>query len=177
VALKDVIPSRVEPYETVQQKVLDDYKRSQAFTLSRQEAVDFQTTLTNALALGKTFSEAATQAKVNPVTLPPISPSTESLTNLEHNVNVRQLRQVMFSIEPGKSSGYIPNPPEGGYIVYVRAKLPMDEVKLKQELPKFLGEVRYYKQNEIFNQWFRRQVERANLPLTKSKPAAGAPPM
>ena len=50
-------------------------------------------------------------------------------------------------------------------VIISGAKLPMDETKLKAELPKFLAELRYQKQNEIFNQWFRKQIESAKIPL------------
>jgi hypothetical protein len=79
------------------------------------------------------------------------------------------LKSVLFSLEPGKVSGYIPNPPEGGYVVYARARLPFDSAKVQAELPKFLGELRYQRQNEIFGQWFRKQVEKANLPLNQPR--------
>ena len=79
---------------------------------------------------------------------------------LEERVDVRRLQSIMFSTEPGKLSPYLPNPPEGGYLVYVRAKLPIDEKKMREDLPKFVAEMRYQKQNEIFNQWFRKQVEK-----------------
>ena len=78
---------------------------------------------------------------------------------------MRRLKSTMLSLEAGKVSTYMPNPPEGGFVVYVRGKLPIDEARLKAELPKFLAELRYQKQNEIFNQWFRKEVEQAKLPL------------
>lgn len=179
VAYKDVIPSRLQPFEAVQAKVADDYRRAQALTLIRQEGMAFQARVTNALAQGKTFSEVATGMKLKPTPLPPISRSTETLTNFEETVNVRQLKNVLFSLEPGKSSGFIPNPPDGGYVLYLRAKLPLDESRLKAELPKFMAEMRYYKQNDVFNQWFRRAVEKsaATLPaLNRQTTRGGAGP-
>jgi len=175
IALKEAIPGRFEPYEAVASRVADDYKRYNAYTQARQAGMDFIAVATNSLAAGKTFSEIAQQMKLTVETLPPISPATESLTNLEEHVNVRQLKSIMFSLEPGRMSQYTVNPPEGGYVVYVRAKLPFDEATLREQLPKFTSELRYQKQNEIFGQWFRRQVEKANLPLNNrpKRPSAG----
>jgi hypothetical protein len=53
--------------------------------------------------------------------------------------------------------------------VYVRSKVPFNETKVREELPKFMAELRYQRQNEIFNQWFRKQVEKANLPLNRPR--------
>lgn len=172
IALKENIPGKFEAYETVAGKVADDYKRFNAFTLARQEALSFVEAATNSLPRGKTFDEVAQQFKLAPEALPPISVSTETLTNLETRLNFRQLKSILFSLEPGRVSSYIPNPPDGGYVVYLRAKLPFDEARLREALPKFTAEVRYQKQNEIFTQWFRRQVEKANLPLNKPKQRA-----
>jgi len=160
IALKDMIPGRPQSFEEVRDKVTEDYKRLNAFSLGRGDATNFIARATNAMTQGKTFEEVAQQLNLKAEPLPPISQSTESLTNLETRLNVRQLKSIMFSLEPGKVSSYIPNPPEGGYVVYVRAKLPFDETKLRQELPKFMAELRYQKQNQIFGQWFQKEVQK-----------------
>jgi peptidyl-prolyl cis-trans isomerase D len=168
-ALKDTIPGRPQPFEEVKEQVAEDYRRYHAFTLGRSDATNFVAQATNGIAGGKTFEEVAQQLKLKSEALPPISQATESLTNLNDRLNVRQLKSVVLGLQPGKVSGYIPNPPEGGYVVYARAKLPFDDNKIRQELPKFLSELRYQRQNEIFGQWFRKQVEKANLPLNQPK--------
>jgi len=173
IALKDTVPGRYQSFEEVRDKVAEDYKQLNAFTLARNDATNFLAKATNAMPQGKTFSEMAELSKLQVETLPPISANTESLTNL--TLNVRQLKSIMFSLEPGHVSSYIMNPPDGGYIVYVRAKLPFDEAKVREELPKFLAELRYQKQNEIFSQWFRKQLEKANLPLRTPTRRTGAP--
>lgn len=165
VALKEAIPSQPEPYETITSKVTDDYKRYMAFNLAYGDATNFIAQATNGLAQGKTFEEAAQKAGLKMESLPPISQRTDSITNLDERVEIRRLKQVMFSLEPGKISGYIPNPPDGGYVAYVRARLPIDEAKVRAELPKFTAELRYQKQNEIFLQSIRKQEAQAKLPL------------
>ncbi|HEY0549100.1 MAG TPA: peptidylprolyl isomerase, partial [Verrucomicrobiae bacterium] len=165
VALKESIPSQPEPYETITNKVTEDYNRYMAFTLAYGDATNFIAQATNGLAQGKTFDEIAQKAGLKVESLPPISQRTESITNLDERLDVRRLKQVMLSLEPGKVSSYIPNPPDGGYVAYLRARLPLDETKVREELPKFTAELRYQKQNEIFGQWFRKQAEQAKLPL------------
>jgi hypothetical protein len=164
-ALKQNIPSEPEPFELIKARVEEDYKRYNAFTLAYGAATNFIAQATNGLAQGKTFEELAIAQGLKTETLPPISARTESVTNLEERIDVRRLKATLLNLEPGKVSNYQPNPPEGGYIVYARAKLPIDETKMRAELPKFLSELRYQKQNEIFNQWFRKELEAAKLPL------------
>lgn len=165
IALKQNIPSEPEPFELIKAKVEDDYKRYNAFTLAYSAATNFIAKATNGLAQGKTFEELAIASGLKAETLPPISARTESVTNLEERIDVRRLKSTMLTLEAGKVSTYMPNPPDGGYVIYVRGKLPIDETKLRAELPKFLSELRYQKQNEIFNKWFSKQLESAKLPL------------
>jgi hypothetical protein len=174
IALKETIPGRPQSYEEVQEKVLDDYKHLNAYTLARNDGTNLIGSATEGLTQGKTFEEAAQKLGLKVETLPPISVSTETLTNLDERLDVRRLKSVLLPLEPNKVSGYIPNPPDGGYVIYSRAKLPFDEARLRDELPKFTAELRYQKQNEIFSQWFRKQVEKANLPLNKPKQRGGA---
>jgi hypothetical protein len=42
----------------------------------------------------------------------------------------------------------------------VKAKLPIDQEKMKQDLPQFAQAVRQSRQNEEFNEWFRREADR-----------------
>ena len=65
--------------------------------------------------------------------------------------------------------------PEGGYVAYVKARPPIDETKMKLELPEFIANMRQYRQNEAFNKWFQRQAELAKLSAPKRDAAVGAP--
>jgi hypothetical protein len=40
-------------------------------------------------------------------------------------------------------------------------------------LPEFLGKLRQYRQNEAFNQWFRRAAEQARLVIPAKESAGG----
>jgi hypothetical protein len=173
IAFKDMIPGRAQTFEEVQDKVMEDYKRVNAYTLARNDATNLIAIATTGLTQSKTFEESALKLGMKVEALPPISPSTETLTNLEERINVRQLKNVVLGLEPNNISSFIPNPPDGGFVVYVRGKLPFDDAKVREELPKFTAELRYQKQNELFSQWFRKQVEKANLPLNKPKQRAG----
>jgi hypothetical protein len=55
---------------------------------------------------------------------------------------------------------------EGGLIVYVKGKLPLDEAKMNSNLPAFMNAVRQNRQNEAFNEWFSKEAKKglANIP-------------
>ena len=175
IALKDKIPRELPPLEKILDKVTSDYKHAQAQDMARKQGMAFLPKLTNGLAEGKSFSDLVAQEKVEAIAAPPFTPSTTTLTNLDPRINLRTLQQVAFDLKPGTASQFIPNA-EGGMIIYSRTKQPVSEAKLKSELPDFINRLRMYRQNEAFNQWFRKQAEQAKLVIPQPKEAAGGTP-
>ncbi len=153
-------PSEIPTLAEVREKVTADFRYNQAMMLARQAGLAFQTQVTNSLAQGKTFDQAATEAKLKPITLPPFSLSTRSLGEVEESINLNQLKDLAFDTAIGKASNFRMTA-EGGVIVFVKAKQPVDQNKVKSELPAFANYVRQSRQNEAFNDWFRREAEKA----------------
>lgn len=166
------LPSEIPPLDQIRDRVTADYKFDQARTVARMTGQAFYNTLTNEVAKGATFSNICAQAKLQVVSLPPFSLSTRSLPEAEDQVSLDQLKQLAFSTSPGKVSPF-QQTLDGGVIVYVKNKLPLDEAKMKTELPGFVNYVRQSRQNEAFQEWFRRQADRGlrDTPLGWPKPA------
>ena len=164
VALKRRIPSEMQPFDKVKDQVTHDYKYDKAQQLARQEGQNFQTSATNGLAQGKSFADLAAAAKVELVPVPEITPGTSSLTNLDARINFRTLHGVAAELKKGEVSRFIPLL-EGGLVVYMRDRQAVPEDKVKEELPDFLAKLRLYRQNEAFNEWFRKEVEQARVQL------------
>ncbi len=177
IALKQRLPSENPPFESVKERVTSDYKFTQAARQARQMGEVFHTTLTNGLASGKNFTVVCSESGLRPVLPPPLAISTRSLPEIESHVNLFQFKQAVFTTQPGEASVFTPTA-DGGFIVYVQAKLPLDEVKLNAELPSFLNSLRQSRQGEAFQDWFRREAERAlrDLPLFQAPPQLGGPP-
>jgi hypothetical protein len=104
--------------------------------------------------------------------LPPFSPSTRSLTNLDQRISFQQLSSLTAELPVGQATGFVPQL-EGGYVAYVKARPPLDEKKIKAELPDFIATIRQYRQNEAFQNWFRRQAELAKLTGLKRGQSVG----
>ena len=60
---------------------------------------------------------------------------------------------------------------DGGFIVYLKSRNPVDENKLKAELPEYLAEMRESRVYEAFNEWVSRQLTMARV----SGPPTAAP--
>ena len=82
-----------------------------------------------------------------------------------------QLKQLAFSTSPGKVSAFQPTM-EGGLVLYVKEKLPLDESKAQTEISTFVTNLRRARQQEAFEDWFRKEAEKAlrQTPAGQQKP-------
>jgi hypothetical protein len=164
------LPRETPPLDQVRERVTADFKHSQALVQARMAASSVHTALTNGLAQGKSFDELCAVAKVKPVTLPAFSLSTRSLPEVEEFASLNSLKQAAFGTSPGKlSSFYSAN--DGFMMVYVKAKLPVDTAKMQTDLPAFVNSLRRSRQQEAFDDWFRREVDQGlrNTPIARQK--------
>jgi hypothetical protein len=158
IAMDKMLPSEIPPLDKIRDEVTADYKYSEAIERARDAGEAFSTALTNGLAAGKTFSAVCGEMKVLPVLLPPFSLSTSALPQVEEHANLMLFKQAAFSVNAGKSSEFVPTT-DGGFVLSVRMRLPLDETRMKADLPKYTASIRQTRQNEAFNLWFRKQIE------------------
>lgn len=158
IALKTRLPSEIPALETIREKVTADYRQMQAILAARKSGDDFARAVTNGLAAGKKFSSICVEAGVKPVTVPALSLSTRAVPAVEEHVDLRQFKSAAFTTQVGRASGFVGSA-GGGFVVFVREKLPIELAKLNAELPAFANSVRSTRQNEAYSDWFRRQAE------------------
>jgi parvulin-like peptidyl-prolyl isomerase len=154
------IPRETPSLDQVREKVTADFRRSQAMMQAQGTGKAFYQTVTNGLAQGKTFADICTDAHVQPTVLPPFSISTRTLPEAENLVNLNQLKQIAFSTGAGKASPFQPTL-EGGVVLYVKNKMPLDESKTQADLPTFVANLRRTRQQEAFEEWFRKEADKA----------------
>jgi hypothetical protein len=173
IALNQQFPRQVPSLDQIRPRVESDYKQSQAMLMAWQAANGFYLTLTNGLAQGKSFTNLCAEANLKPVEVPPFSLSTRTSPLPEDLVGFNQLKQVAFTTPVGKLSSPT-RAPEGSMMVYVNAKLPVDQTKLQADLPSFLTAVRRNRQQEAFEEWFRREAEKGlrDTPVMQRPPPA-----
>jgi hypothetical protein len=171
IALDKRVPSEIPPLSQIREQVVQDYKFNQALNLARRAGMAFQQTLTNALAKGSTPAAVCAEAKVKLVDLPPVSLSTRGLPELEDLLPLNQFKQIVFSTAVSNASPFQMTS-QGGVVVYVKSKLPLDEAKMNASLAAFANAVRQRRQNEVFNDWFRREAEKGlrDTPLARPQP-------
>lgn len=175
IARKGKVPSELQPLESIKDKVTTDYKNFLAVTKAREAGQAFHIVLTNALNTKKPFAEICVAEKVKAIDLPPFSAGTRSLTNIDQRISLRQLQNAL-DLEVGKATPFLSAQPatEGGFIVYVKSRPAIDEARMKDELPRFVNQLRNFRQNDAFQQWFRKQIETAKVAGPKRETTIGA---
>ena len=171
IAMNRQFPRQVPALDQIRPQVEANYKQSQAMLLAWQAANGFYLTLTNGLAQGKSFTNLCAEANLKPVEVPPFSLSTRTSPLSEELVGFNQLKQVAFTTPVGKLSSPT-RTAEGSMILFVNARLPMDPSKMEAELPTFVTAVRRSRQQEAFEEWFRREAEKGlrDTPVMQKPP-------
>ena len=179
IALVKKVPSEIPPLDQIRARVERDYKLNQALNLARTAGTASYQALTNGLAQGKTVAAICAEAKLQLVEMPPFSLSTRELPQVEERIPLNQLKQIAFTAPLGKVSPFQMTA-DGGVIVYVKSRLPLDEAKMNTSLPAFANYVRQSRQNEVFNEWFRKEAEKGlrDTPLNQPRtpPALSSSP-
>jgi len=171
-ARSKVLPSELQSYEQVQNRVLNDYLQAEALKAARDAASDFAAKATNAVAEGKAFTSVCSEAKVKPVLLPPFSLTTRSLSEVEQHMSLQQFKQIAFNFQVGKVSPAVPIM-GGAVVAYIQSELPLDEKKVTEQFPAFMEMFRQARQQEAFEEWFNHEapVALANTPVAGPRPS------
>jgi parvulin-like peptidyl-prolyl isomerase len=69
-----------------------------------------------------------------------------------------RFQETAFNLLTGQPSKFTPTD-DGGYVVYVKQRLAVDEAKMKEELPGYLTKMREQRQVAAFEQWFGREMQ------------------
>jgi len=159
--LEQELPSEIPTLEQIRTQVTADYKHNQALFTARISGTEFHTTLTNGLARGKTFSAICADAKVNPWKCPiftqhaiasggggPCKPGRQEWTQANRFQTPR----------PGTASGFVPRMMAAHSLckIALAARSGADENRITG----FAASVRQNRQNEAFNEWFRKKWKR-----------------
>lgn len=172
VAFNKLLPSEQPSFESIREKVTSDYRFIEAAMKAQKLAMDFHAVATNGLAAGKSFADLCKPLGVTPVILSPFSLSSTNVPEVQYQLELSYLKRVAFETAPGQVGPVLPSN-DGAAVVYVQAKLPIDEAKMRENLPSFTRSVHQVRRSEVFNAWFQREAEQAfrTLPYFQQKQA------
>lgn len=167
-------PSEVLPLPVVREKVIEEYRRREAMEAARRAGQAFYGSVTNGSAQHKAFDVVCAEAKVQPILLPSFSLSTRSLRGWEGRLDLSLVKDVAGAMAPGGTSEFMATP-DGGLVLHLISKQPVDEAVFKAELPAFTAQLRSLRERQAINDWLRRQADSVRLTgvpkFTRSKSA------
>ena len=153
------LSSEIPLLDTIRAEVAQDCRFYEATMLARVAGTNFVHTLTNGLAGGKSFASVCIATGLHPEVLPPISLSTQELPEVGGRVDLSQLKRTVFSTPVGKVSQFV-QAGDGGFIVFVQSRLPLDQAAMDAGLPRFAAALRNQRQTEAFYQWLNTEANR-----------------
>ena len=163
ISLKQRLPSSNPPWESVQARVTEEFRRSQALDAARNACRTASGILTNGLAAGRKFEELCAEAKVTPIRLPAFSQSTRSLPEAETNrIALGDLKGTASALSPGKLSDPV-STREGSMLVFLHSREPAEDAKMQSELAAYTKGLQDTRQFEAFNEWFRKEKAMARM--------------
>ncbi|KAB2674959.1 MAG: hypothetical protein DVB31_01195 [Verrucomicrobia bacterium] len=179
VAIRQRIPSITPPFETVRNRVADDYRRTQSLEAARTAGQAFHNLATNALASGKAFSALVAEQKLAAIDLPPITQQMNMVPGLPPQVDLNSVKDAAFGLQPGQVSGLILGR-DGGYVVYLRERKAAAEDLVKAEIPKISSEMRQREERAGYSEWLNHEWIASGLqdllaPKTKLGAVGSAP--
>jgi SurA N-terminal domain len=164
------LPAEIPSLDQIRGKVTDDMRLQEATIMAQRAGTNFVHNLFLHMASGKSFAAASVAAGAAPQLLPPFALATQDLPELGGHATMNQLRQAVLTTSPGMPSGFVPTE-DGGFVLYVESKMPVDQSKMASELPQFTAELRQQRQSQMFNDWYLREAnhELASTPLGHMK--------
>lgn len=142
-----------------------DYRRSKSLELAKAAGDKFATALQSGMQQqDKTFDSICAAENVTPESLPPFALTTTNLpAQISDKALFEQVQETAFALPTDECSKFVPTI-DGGFVVYVRQRLKVDEAKMQRELPAYLARMRDQRQIAAFEEWLRRQIQMRLVP-------------
>ncbi len=168
------LPSEIPSLDQIRERVTREYQLQEATLLARRAGTNFVRTLTGMTA-NRGFASLCVAAGLQPQVLPAFSLSTQELPELGERAELNQLKQAVFTTSVGKASDFVATS-DGGFVVYVQSRLPIDQAKMKSDLAQYTTALRRERQNEAFTQWINLEASRQlrSLPVFREQAARDA---
>ncbi|MCP5527993.1 MAG: peptidylprolyl isomerase [Verrucomicrobiales bacterium] len=174
-ALKDRLPSEVEPLDAVRARVMFDFTRDRARRLAVEAGDQLAASLKAAVAGGKTFAEAVVDAGQTLVSLPRFTPSSTSLPGWDRRLQLREVQARAASMKTGEISDFMQTA-TGGFVLHVKDRQPVEEAELQEALPDYLKQLQQSGGMAFFRDWMSRRAELADVRFgNEEQSAAGEP--
>jgi hypothetical protein len=173
--LQTKLPPEIPSFETVRERVLQDYKTDRARAAAREAGEKFQATATAGLASGKRFADIASSEKVSVISVPEFTTAAQNVAGLDSRLNLYLVRNAATSAKSNGVSRYTESS-DGGFVLYLEKKEPVSDEAVKQALPGALAEARQQRRMAVFQSWFTSEFQKSGALASKPTTLSGVPP-
>jgi hypothetical protein len=157
IALDRQLPTEIPPLDQIRSQVVGDMQMQEATLMALHEGTNFVHGLFVQMASGKSFVAASIAAGVEPQSLPPFSLATQDMPELEGHATMNQLKQTALVTPIGMASGFVQTQ-DGGFVLFVESKMPVDQAKMNADLPQFISQLRQQREVQTFSDWYQREA-------------------
>ncbi len=170
--LDEVIARRPLTLEEARPQVVESIRREKEQNAVVSKANEVRARIVSELKAGRSFQEAAEAAGVKVESLPAFSLGEP----LRDQPSAQEIAEKTLDLGVGGLSDYIATV-DGGLLVYLNQREPIDEAKLAEEQKVQLGQLRDFRQKSAFQEWLQVRREEANIRnlhprRTEEEPAA-----
>jgi hypothetical protein len=173
--LQTKLPPEIPSFETVRERVLQDYKTDRARAAAREAGEKFQATATAGLGNGKRFADIAASEKVSVISVPEFTTAAQNVAGLDSRLNLYLVRNAATSAKSNGVSRYTESS-DGGFVLYLEKKEPVSDEAVKQALPAALAEARQQRRMAVFQSWFTSEFQKSGALASKPTTLSGVPP-
>lgn len=157
--LAELNPSRPLTLEEASPAIEARLRQVRAGEMLQSSAAAKVQALREAVASGKSFSEAAAAAGLQVEPLDKLAPMSESLTP-----DQRRFLMPTLSLKDGEVSGFEPAP-WGGFAVYLQSRAPLAEADLAERKSEIQQSLLDNERGLLFAEWLRASREAAKISM------------
>ena len=158
--LAAVVPQRQLTLDEAKPKIIAAIKDERARAALAAKAEEIRTKMADALKGGHNFADAAKDAGQTAQDVTPFSQAEP----LRGQADASQLSEAAMELGNGELSKFVPTP-DGGLLLYVRGREPVDEKLFDQQKDRVVMGMRQQKARAYFTEWLRDRREAANVQL------------
>jgi peptidyl-prolyl cis-trans isomerase D len=158
-ALQTNLPSEIPPLDQIRARVTEDLRMRLATLTAQRAGTNFASRLPVQMAAGKSFGAVGFAARLDPLVLPPFSLSTDEVPELDDHATLNQLKEVALTTPPGTASSFIQTD-DGGFILYVQSRLPIDREKMAGDMAQFTADLRERRAQQAYSDWVQHEANR-----------------
>lgn len=173
--LQTKLPPEIPSFETVRERVLQDYKMDRARAATREAGEKFQATAAAGLASGKRFDDIISSEKVPVISVPEFTTAAQNVAGLDSRLNLYLVRNAATSAKSNGVSRYTESS-DGGFVLYLEKKEPVSDEAVKLALPTALAEARQQRRMSVFQSWFASEFQKSGALASKPTTLSGVPP-